>query len=160
MRKLWTRTLEATMLAFLLAGILLCVTLLMTMQGCVSTGFDFESSEDLEAGRVVRSIDPTSGKPITTTFAPRTKTTKRRANYTDTRAVGQAAGAIMDQAGGLGGILSTIPGGGLVGAGVAILGGLGLIHKKSTDAAKLSGKEEGYTQHQIESGIIVNKGAS
>ena len=148
------------MLGFLLAAIALCVTMLIATTGCVSTGFDFESSEELEAGRVVRSIDPTSGKPITTTYAPRSKTTKRRGNYTDTRAVGQAAGALVDQAGGLGGILSAIPGGGLVGAGVAILGGLGLIHKKSTDAAKLSGKEEGYTQHQIESGIIVNKGAS
>lgn len=152
MRKLWTRTLEATMLGFLLAAILLCVTLLMTMQGCVAASWDSETTEELEPARIVTTIDPVTGKEHSERVPARMKTSRKRANYTDNRAAGAMAAGALDQLGGMGGVLSAIPGGGLVGAGVAILGGLGLIHKNGTKAAELQGREHGYATAQVELG--------
>lgn len=145
---------------FLLAVATVLCIVAFGLAGCVAASWDSESSEELEPARTVRSIDPATGKEVVQHYAARMKTTRKRAGYTDNRAAGAMASGVLDQFGGMQGILSAIPGWGWV----AALGGIGVggkvVHKNSVRAAHLEGKEAGYEQHQIESGIIVPKGAS
>lgn len=138
---------------WLVAVALCCVA--FALAGCVSSGLSWGTVEELEAARTVVSVDPATGREVRTTYQPRTKTTTRTANYTDTRAAGAAAGAMLDAGGGIGGILANVSSGGVVGTAVTILGALGFMHKTGSKAAELKGREQGYSQAQLEYGVPV-----
>ena len=135
--------------AFLLCGVA------FFLAGCVSTGYSSSTVEELEAARTVVTLDPVTGREVRTSYQPRTKTTTRNAHYDDTRAAGAAAGAMIDAGGGLGGILANVSSGGIVGTAVTILGALGFMHKTGSKAAELKGREQGYSQAQLEYGVPV-----
>lgn len=149
------QTMNRTRLVYLLLLIAVALCIVFFVVGCISTGFSSKSTEVLEAGHTVTSLDD-KGKVITTVYAPRTKVTERYGHYDDTRAMGQAAGQMLGDFGGLGGILQAIPTGGYASIGLGLLGLLGIAHRSTVKAAVLKGQDQGYTQHQLESGEVVS----
>lgn len=133
---------------------------LLGLAGCVSSGFDFETQEDLAARQTTTTVNPDTGKPASITVTdPRRRTTHRRGSYQDNRAFGQAAAGALDQFGGLGGIMGQIsPGQAAAGAGgllTLLLGGVAkLAHLAGQNKGwDLRGREDPrYTNHATVAG--------
>ncbi len=132
-----------------LNAVLLCALLgCLVLPGCVSTGFDFTTTEDIEAARDVP--DPATGTVVH--YAARQKTTHRRGRYLNNQALGQAAGIVggglMDQFGGIGGIVANIGTGGWLGIGTAALGLLGIGGKAVHSLGTAKGKDIGWDDRE------------
>ena len=73
----------------------------LLLAGCVSTGFDFETSKTDEAGYTDTYTDPLTKVSHVVVHQPRLSTTKRRGSYLNNQALGQAAGGALQDFGGL-----------------------------------------------------------
>jgi hypothetical protein len=113
------------------------------LAGCVSAGWDSETSTVNVPGTTTTVRDPHTGTVTVTKTDPQVSSTRRRANYSDTRGAGQAASGVLDQFGGVDGILAALGVKGVVG----LTGGAGLL---SLVVGHLLGQNKGYTQAQVE----------